>query len=113
MLASMVLPRVGAARPSAVCNSHVVARMSSARPAKAAISGFRTSHATVFANTKQRLVLRSAARQAVVTTAKASEPSKVKYPELTTLSVRTPMGDMTTLSNDGKPVVLHLLRRFG
>jgi hypothetical protein len=39
--------------------------------------------------------------------------TNVKFGELTNVKMRTPMGDTVTMADAGKPVVLHLLRRFG
>ena len=42
-----------------------------------------------------------------------TQQSSVKYTELTDIKLRTPKGDVETLPGAGKPVVVHLLRRFG
>jgi len=109
VLAGMA-PQRGLIKPQTVARSRIIrSRMYGPIPS--------SSIASVPASmrTNQRFSIRSASHRITVI-AGASSGSKAKsvqYSDLVTTPLKTPMGDVVTLPSEGKPVVLHLLRRFG
>lgn len=106
--------RAGGARahPRVASATKAASTMRSTMPRKH-LTMTRAFSPTFSPRLQSRLVVQSTGRHQVVTTAGEAEPTNVKFGELTDVKMRTPMGDTVTMADAGKPVVLHLLRRFG